>query len=55
MTRRVPGGDEYPNVQRWAEEIAQRPAVQRGTRVNRTWGDDSQVPERHALRTWIDG
>jgi GST-like protein len=30
--------DEYPNVQRWAEEIAQRPAVQRGTRVNRTWG-----------------
>ena len=40
--------DEYPNVQRWAEEIAQRPAVQRGTRVNRTWGDeDSQVPERH--------
>jgi GST-like protein len=40
---------EYPNVQRWAETIAQRPAVQRGTRVNRTWGDEaSQVPERHA-------
>jgi len=40
---------EYPQVQRWAEEIAQRPAVQRGTRVNRTWGDEaSQVPERHA-------
>lgn len=40
---------EYPNVQRWAEEIAQRPAVQRGTRVNRTWGDEaSQVPERHS-------
>lgn len=29
---------EYPHVQRWAEAIAQRPAVQRGTRVNRTWG-----------------
>ena len=40
---------EYPNVQRWAETIAQRPAVQRGTRVNRTWGDEqSQVPERHS-------
>jgi len=41
--------DEYPHVQRWAEAIAQRPAVQRGTRVNRTWGDEaSQVPERHS-------
>ncbi len=39
---------EYTHVQRWAEEIANRPAVQRGQRVNRTWGDeDSQVPERH--------
>ncbi|MDH0300848.1 MULTISPECIES: glutathione-dependent disulfide-bond oxidoreductase [unclassified Pseudomonas] len=39
---------EYPHVQRWAQTIAQRPAVQRGTRVNRTWGDEaSQVPERH--------
>ncbi|MGN8259682.1 glutathione-dependent disulfide-bond oxidoreductase [Pseudomonas sp. SMSB3] len=33
--------DEYPNVQRWAQEIAERPAVQRGTRVNRTWGDEA--------------
>jgi GST-like protein len=41
--------DEYPNVQRWAEAIAERPAVQRGTRVNRTWGDEAtQVPERHS-------
>ncbi len=40
---------EYAHVQRWAEEIAKRPAVQRGTRVNRTWGDEaSQVPERHS-------
>jgi GST-like protein len=39
---------EYPHVQRWAEQIAQRPAVQRGRRVNRTWGEpDSQLPERH--------
>ena len=39
---------EYTHVQRWAEEIANRPAVIRGLRVNRTWGDEaSQVPERH--------
>lgn len=38
----------YKNVQRWAEEIQSRPAVQRGRRVNKTWGDDdSQVRERH--------
>lgn len=39
---------EYTNVQRWAEVIANRPAVIRGQRVNRTWGDEAtQVPERH--------
>lgn len=39
---------EYTHVQRWAEEIAKRPAVVRGLRLNRTWGDEaSQVPERH--------
>ncbi|MDD2090592.1 glutathione-dependent disulfide-bond oxidoreductase [Pseudomonas guariconensis] len=45
---------EYPHVQRWAEAIAQRPAVQRGTRVNRTWGDEqSQVPERHSAADFV--
>jgi GST-like protein len=39
---------QYTHVQRWAEAIANRPAVIRGQRVNRTWGDESsQVPERH--------
>jgi GST-like protein len=39
---------EYTHVQRWAAEIAERPAVIRGRKVNRTWGDESdQVPERH--------
>ena len=39
---------EYTHVQRWAREIAQRPAVQRGRRVNRVWGDAAlQLPERH--------
>jgi GST-like protein len=41
--------EEYTHVQRWAKEIAKRPAVVRGLRVNRTWGDeDKQVPERHS-------
>ena len=38
----------YTNVVRWAQKIHDRPAVQRGRRVNRTWGDNaSQLHERH--------
>ncbi len=38
----------YTHVVRWADEILQRPAVQRGRRVNRVWGpEEEQVPERH--------
>jgi GST-like protein len=41
--------EEYTHVQRWAKDIAERPAVIRGKRVNRTWGDEAtQVPERHS-------
>jgi len=39
---------EYTHVQRWTHQIAQRPAVQRGRMVNRTWGQpSSQLHERH--------
>jgi len=39
---------EYENVRRWAEEIASRPAVVRGRKVNRVRGEPhEQVPERH--------
>jgi GST-like protein len=39
---------EYTHVIRWADEIAARPAVIRGRKVNRTWGEESeQVAERH--------
>jgi len=39
---------DYANVQRWAEAIAKRPAVQRGRMVNRINGDPaSQLHERH--------
>ena len=38
----------YPHILRWTEQIAQRPAVQRGRMVNRTWGEpSSQLHERH--------
>jgi GSH-dependent disulfide-bond oxidoreductase len=39
----------YTHVVRWAQEISERPAVQRGRRVNRSWGDDAQqLAERHS-------
>ncbi len=38
----------YTNVQRWMEDIRDRPAVKRGRRVNRVWGEeDNQLAERH--------
>ncbi len=40
---------DYVNVLRWTDEIARRPAAQRGRMVNRTWGQPaSQLHERHA-------
>lgn len=39
----------YTNVVRWANAFMERPAVQRGRRVNRVWGpEDKRVPERHS-------
>jgi GST-like protein len=40
--------EEYKHVLRWTDQIAKRPAVQRGRMVNRTWGQPaSQLHERH--------
>ena len=40
--------ESYKNLRRWANEVLQRPAVQRGRKVNRTWGELSdQLHERH--------
>jgi len=39
--------EDYPHVIRWAKQIAARPAVARGMMVNRTWGDNGQLQERH--------
>jgi GSH-dependent disulfide-bond oxidoreductase len=39
----------YKHVLRWMEKIQARPAVQRGQRVNRSWGpEELRVPERHS-------
>lgn len=38
----------YTNILRWTDELAKRPAVQRGRMVNRAWGElSSQLHERH--------
>jgi len=40
---------DYAHVQRWAEQVVKRPAVQRGRMVNRNFGELSgQLHERHA-------
>jgi GST-like protein len=42
---------DYTHVRRWADQLAARPAVQRGRMVNRTWGNPaSQLAERHDAR-----
>ena len=39
---------DYTHVQRWTDQIAERPAVKRGRMVNRVMGDPStQLHERH--------
>ncbi|VAW00898.1 Glutathione S-transferase [hydrothermal vent metagenome] len=38
----------YTHLIRWTDQIAKRPAVQRGRMVNRIWGEpETQLPERH--------
>ena len=46
----------YEHVQRWANEINDRPAVKRGVMVNRAWGDaDKQLRERHSAEDFETG
>ncbi|GAB5367646.1 hypothetical protein AAMO2058_001248700 [Amorphochlora amoebiformis] len=40
---------KYPAVIAWAKKVADRPAVQRGARVNKSWGPEKeQLKERHS-------
>lgn len=44
----------YKNVVRWANELAERPAVQRGRRVNRIRGpEELRLPERHGPEDFL--
>lgn len=41
----------YTHVLRWVKDIEARPAVQRGRRVNKSWGpEEEQLIERHSAR-----
>ncbi|MGR5499562.1 glutathione-dependent disulfide-bond oxidoreductase [Vibrio sp. DNB22_10_4] len=41
--------ESYPNLIRWAKDIAERPAVKRGRIVNRVWGEEWEtLAERHS-------
>jgi GST-like protein len=45
---------DYKNVQRWTDQIAARPAVQRGRMVNRVTGDPAtQLHERHDAEDFL--
>ena len=40
--------ESYTHLNRWTAEIRERPAVQRGRMVNRSWGEPAeQLRERH--------
>lgn len=39
---------DYPTVIRWAKDVMARPSVNRGKRVNKTWGEEGEnLKERH--------
>lgn len=42
--------DSYKNLQKWAQTIAERPAVKRGKMVNKNWGPpEEQLWNRHSV------
>jgi GSH-dependent disulfide-bond oxidoreductase len=44
------GAKDYKHVIRWVDMLLERPAVQRGRRVNRTFGEPPGLRERHDAR-----
>lgn len=43
--------DEYKHIQRWAKVMLSRPSVQRGSIVNKTWGNEwEQLENRHSAK-----
>lgn len=46
---------EYKHLGRWVKAVGERPAVARGRRVNRVWGEESlRVPERHSAEDFSE-
>lgn len=45
--------NDYPHVVRWAKLIDSRPAVKRGNAVNRNFGAEPHLPERHSADDFI--
>ncbi|WP_421133391.1 glutathione-dependent disulfide-bond oxidoreductase [Alteromonas sp. A079] len=39
---------EYSHVIRWAKQLAEREGVKRGRIVNKTWGEEGQLANRHS-------
>jgi GST-like protein len=49
------GVDSYKNLKEWADKIAERPAVKRGSIVNRSWGNENErLVERHSAEDFKD-
>jgi GST-like protein len=45
----------YKHLNRWAQQVSERAAVQRGAMVNKTWGEpNEQLPERHEASDFDD-
>ena len=49
------GAKDYKHVLRWVDMLLERPAVQRGRRVNRTFGEPPGLRERHDARDFETG
>ena len=42
--------ESFPHVKRWVDSIRARPAVERGFRMHRDWGQKERTPEEEARR-----
>ena len=40
----------YPHVKRWVDQVGSRPAVEKGFRMHRDWGQQPRTPEEEARR-----
>jgi GST-like protein len=43
----------YANLKRWAEVMDARPGVKRGRIVNKSFGEEPHLPERHSAADFV--